>query len=233
MHRIDSANNATVLPAPLAPVNDPGYFNNNPGASPGTVVSGDFLNSVQEEIAAVVEAASIALDKADNGQLLAAIAKLLKARTPAGKIDIFGGAVAPPGSLFCDGSVVSRAAYADLFAAIGTAFNTGGEAGTDFRLPDLRGRLPLGQDDIGGTPANRVTMAGSNVAAATLGASGGSQFMQEHNHEVQTRSDLSNTTGVVTAVWMSGGGTDTTDNAGAGDSQNMPPVQVVNYIIWT
>lgn len=76
MHRIDSAGNVDVLPAPLAGVNPPGHFNNNPGAGPGTVVTGDFLNAVQEEIANVIEGAGIVLSKASNGQLLLAIRAL-------------------------------------------------------------------------------------------------------------------------------------------------------------
>ena len=52
MLRINSANNTAVLPAPLADVNAPGFFVNNPGAGPGTVLSGDWANRVQEEIVA-------------------------------------------------------------------------------------------------------------------------------------------------------------------------------------
>lgn len=73
MHRIDTVNNAAVLPAPLEGDSDPGFFKNNPGASPGTVVSGDWLNAVQEELAAVVEAGGLDPDKEDNGQLLKAL----------------------------------------------------------------------------------------------------------------------------------------------------------------
>lgn len=78
MHRIDSANNAAVLPAPIAGVNPPGFFNNNPGAGPGTVVSGDWANAVQEELTGVVEGLGLALDKNDNGQLLKAILQAVR-----------------------------------------------------------------------------------------------------------------------------------------------------------
>src|SRR4051794_25758300 len=50
-----------------------------------------------------------------------------------------------PGWLLCDGSLLSRIDYAKLFDKIGLSFNTGvGEAVTQFRLPDLRGRVPVG-----------------------------------------------------------------------------------------
>ena len=41
----------------------------------------------------------------------------------------------PEGWLECSGQVVLQADYPDLFAAIGTTYNTGGEAGNEFRLP--------------------------------------------------------------------------------------------------
>jgi hypothetical protein len=73
MLRINSANNTALLPAPLADVNAPGFFVNNPGAGPGTVLSGDWANRVQEEIVAPILAAGIALDGSKNDQLLAAL----------------------------------------------------------------------------------------------------------------------------------------------------------------
>lgn len=83
--------------------------------------------------------------------------------TPAGAIMQFGGSSAPTGWLLCDGSTVSRTgANAALFAAIGTAYGAGDGSAT-FKLPDMRGRVPVGAD--GG--AGRVT---SNN---TLGASAG------------------------------------------------------------
>jgi microcystin-dependent protein len=64
---------------------------------------------------------------------------------PIGLVVPFAGTAAPSTQwLLCDGSAVSRTTYAALFALAGTAFNIGGEAGTDFRLPDLRGRAVIG-----------------------------------------------------------------------------------------
>lgn len=76
-----------------------------------------------------------------TGTMLAASAKW-----NAGDIRMTGRSSAATGWLLCDGSVVSRTTYAALFTAISTTFNTGGEAGTDFRLPDMRQRFPLGAD---------------------------------------------------------------------------------------
>lgn len=50
----------------------------------------------------------------------------------------------PTGFLYCDGSSLLRASYADLFAVIGTTF--GSADGTHFNVPDYRGRFLLGVD---------------------------------------------------------------------------------------
>jgi hypothetical protein len=74
MHRIDTTTAVGVLPVPN-PVGAPGYFAHAPagsGVAP-TVVSSDWANAIQEEIAGVVEAAGIALDKTNHAQLGLAI----------------------------------------------------------------------------------------------------------------------------------------------------------------
>jgi len=66
------------------------------------------------------------------------------------------------GWLQCDGAYYAETDYPDLFAAIGTTYNTGGEPSGNFRVPDLRGRvratvnsgqtrLPSWADSAGGT----------------------------------------------------------------------------------
>lgn len=72
MHRIDGAGIVGALPAPLA-VGTPGYFANNPGAGPGTVVDGDWLNAVQEELLNAILATGVDPDKTDRTQLLTAL----------------------------------------------------------------------------------------------------------------------------------------------------------------
>ena len=52
---------------------------------------------------------------------------------PPGGVMDFAGLTAPMGWLLCDGSTVSRTTYANLFAAISTTYNTGGEA--RYRFP--------------------------------------------------------------------------------------------------
>jgi microcystin-dependent protein len=81
---------------------------------------------------------------------------------PTGSITAFAGSSAPISWLLCYGQTLVRATYPDLFAVVGTTYNTGGEAGTDFRLPDLRGRTVAGVDNMGGTDAGRLDIANSS-----------------------------------------------------------------------
>lgn len=85
---------------------------------------------------------------------------------PKGILMPFAGSSAPSGWLLCDGSGVSTTTYADLFAVIGYTY---GGSGSLFALPDLRGRVPVGLDNMGGTDAGRI----SNTN--TLGGAGGKE----------------------------------------------------------
>ena len=60
-----------------------------------------------------------------------------------GEIRIFAGNFAPVGWHLCDGSLLTISAYDTLYALLGTTY--GGDGVTTFGLPDLRGRLAIGQ----------------------------------------------------------------------------------------
>jgi microcystin-dependent protein len=87
----------------------------------------------------------------------------------------------PAGWYQCFGQAVSRSTYSALFAAIGTTWGVG-DGSTTFNVPDLRGRVTVGLDNMGGTPANVVTAGVSGIAGTTLGAHGGNQALQTHTH---------------------------------------------------
>ena len=111
------------------------------------------------------------------------VAGTMNSIVPSGALMPFAGSTAPTGWLLCFGQTLSRTTYHDLFAVVGTTYNTGGEAGTVFRLPDLRGRTIAGEDDMGGTAANRLTSGVSGITGTTLGASGGTQNTPLHSHD--------------------------------------------------
>jgi hypothetical protein len=72
---------------------------------------------------------------------------------PVGAVMHYAAAVTPIGWLKCNGALVSKLAYPQLFDKIGYTY---GGAGNDFRLPDLRGEFLRGWDDGRGVDANRT-----------------------------------------------------------------------------
>lgn len=123
---------------------------------------------------------------------------------PVGTILPFAGQNVPYGYLLCDGSEVERSKYSDLYDVIGFAYGVASLGVNTFRLPDLRGRFPLGRDnmDNGGTVPNSsggyVDAGGGNVDritgtdADTLGGAGGSdtttlevKHLPDHEHNLK------------------------------------------------
>ncbi|MDW9859442.1 hypothetical protein GOC57_11695 [Sinorhizobium meliloti] len=80
-----------------------------------------------------------------------------------------------PWWLPCYGQTVLTADYPALFAKLGTRY--GGNGTTTFGIPDARGRVLAGLDNMGGTSANRLTGTGftGGLNGDVLGGTGGSQ----------------------------------------------------------
>lgn len=131
------------------------------------------------------------------------------AEQQAGALIAFAGATPPSNYLLCYGQAVSRTVYAALFTAISTTWGPG-DGSTTFNVPDLRGRVLVGKDNMGGSAANRVTAGISGVDGVTLGASGGDQATQVHNHTLtdpghtHTDSGHTHTTNAVSFPTVSG-----------------------------
>jgi len=158
----------------------------------------------------------------------------------AGMIMPYAGTVVPTGWLFCFGQAINQTTYADLYAAIGGTY---GSSGSNFNVPDLRGRVIAGQDDMGGTSANRLTNQSGGLNGDTLGATGGSEThtltvaqMPSHSHRM---GDMSDAGGITPYIGEGQGGasikpnryTDNTGNDGA--HNNVQPTIILNYIIKT
>mgnify|MGYP000018293173 FL=1 len=71
---------------------------------------------------------------------------------PVGAVMWLAAQKAPDGYLICDGALVSRTDYADLFAVIGTTFGAG-DGSTTFQLPDLRAAFVRGAGSQNGYSA--------------------------------------------------------------------------------
>lgn len=93
---------------------------------------------------------------------------------PVGSIIDFAGATAPSLWYLCYGQAVSRTTYAALFVVIGTTYGSG-DGVTTFNLPDLRGNVTAGADNMGGVAAGRLTSTYFGTDPTVLGDQGGSQ----------------------------------------------------------
>ena len=64
---------------------------------------------------------------------------------PIGSVVMWPSASSPPTNWrFCNGTQLSQTTYSELFALIGTTYNTGGETAGNFRVPDLGNRFVVG-----------------------------------------------------------------------------------------
>lgn len=86
-----------------------------------------------------------------------------------------GGNVAPNSAYALPfGQQISQTTYANLYSIVGpNAYGT--DSGGNFFLPDLRDRAIFGLDNMNGTPAGRITVAGGAFDGTILGNSGGVQ----------------------------------------------------------
>jgi microcystin-dependent protein len=162
----------------------------------------------------------------------------LPAATPSGVLMPYAGTSAPTGWLFAFGQLVSRTTYADLFAALGTTYGAG-DGSTTFALPDLRGRVVAGKDDMGGTSANRLTGTSGGLNGDVLGATGGSEThtlltaeIPSHTHSVGgTFSTTGGTYNVGSGSNDNFASTTSSATGGGGAHNNVQPTIALNYII--
>ncbi|ONG56963.1 hypothetical protein BKE38_05050 [Pseudoroseomonas deserti] len=103
-----------------------------------------------------------------------------------GELVPYTGGDLPPGYLWPDGRNVNRADYPALnarYAAGGYPHGTGNGT-TTFTLPDRRGRVMIGRDNMGGTSAGRLASTIGNASASQLNFSGGDDRTPAHTHGI-------------------------------------------------
>lgn len=162
-------------------------------------------------------------------------------------IVMFGGNFAPRGRAQCDGQLLPISQNTALFSILGTTY--GGDGRTSFGLPDLRGRMPMHRGNGPGlTPRSlgqksgqeHVTLNTTQIPAHNHSATGvvratsaagnsedpAGNVLAQENREDQYRSATPDVDMAANTVSVSIG------NAGGSQSHdNMPPFEVVNFII--
>lgn len=105
---------------------------------------------------------------------------------PIGTIMQYAGFTAPQGYLLCEGQALSKTDYAELYAIIGNYF---GGTETEFYLPDLRERVPVGRNsaktdyalgETGGTAT--VTLTIEQMPSHTHIQNSHNHTQSAHNH---------------------------------------------------
>ena len=164
---------------------------------------------------------------------------------PVGTIIPWGGETDVPSDkwLLCNGGTFNGPTYPELSAAIGENF--GARVGDQFKLPDMRGRVPLGEAEA---PGNSD---GTDTCTFLLGGKGG-----KYNHTLSigqlpnatgnfktTRATITEATGVLSIAGNAGGAGNTTSGGDQGKSvnfnlggdnqshNNIQPYTVTRYII--
>jgi microcystin-dependent protein len=144
----------------------------------------------------------------------------------------------PPGGwLLCDGSAVSRSTFAQLFAAIGTAYGIG-DGSTTFNLPDMRQSFPLGQSASGtgvnigdaGGAIDHVHGLDSASSAALVRASDSSGIVRSRLKTVPSYTPTDSR--LLGATQSNASISQGTELTGDSDTAN-PPFVTVNFVIKT
>lgn len=111
-----------------------------------------------------------------------------------GEIRMFAGDYAPEQWLLCNGQTLSVSEYQPLFALIGTTY--GGDGRTTFALPDLRGRIAIGQGKgVSLTDRILATAGGVETVALTV------DTMPAHNHSVSATNALGTSATPTSNIW--------------------------------
>lgn len=169
-----------------------------------------------------------------------------------GTVMLFAGddTAVPAGWLLCDGTAYDQSTYPALFSLIGAAYGTA-PAG-QFRVPDLRGRGPMGRDASQSEFAALGQTGGSNTHTLALSElpahnHGGAQLDGRHRHNVGTKGFLRDATAAgndfapggngstgsnVQFTKTAGSHTHTISSQGEGNTHNnLQPYYTINFII--
>jgi microcystin-dependent protein len=107
-----------------------------------------------------------------------------------GEVKLFGFYFAPVSYMNCQGQMLSIAQYTALFSLLGTTY--GGNGQTTFALPDLQGRIAIGQGTGPGLPPREMGESAGNVSVTMITANIPNHVHGLTNMHVQIRSNDGN-----------------------------------------
>jgi hypothetical protein len=156
--------------------------------------------------------------------------------------------VAPLNHVLMYGQTIANAQtlYPMLWSLVDPTF----KQGSSLVVPDLRSRIPVGKDDMGGITSGRITAPASGLNSLIIGSTGGHQLTQTHNHSTAQHNHTPN----AIAQFLIHGGTSlinlqtgagyspgiVADTSGApvtvnnfigGNSENIQPSIILNWIL--
>ena len=169
-----------------------------------------------------------------------------------GIIKIFAGNFAPQGWAFCNGQLLPISQYTAVFSILGTTY--GGNGVSNFALPDLRGRIPLGfgsgpglsnydEGQTGGSETNALITSNlpphTHIAQFSVSSGDATQSAATPGAAIATPGSMSGrsfagTLGFNTATPDTLLNTSTVVNSVTGSAipvNNLQPYLGVNYII--
>lgn len=132
-------------------------------------------------------------------------------------------------------------AQAPVVGGRGASADADWSANKAITLPDARGRVVAGKDNMGGATASRLTSAGSGIDGTTLGAAGGTQThtltavqsgLPSHSHTYSSPIGVSAGYGSGAYISMASATTGAAGGTSASQAhQNTQPTLVLNKII--
>lgn len=161
-------------------------------ASPGTTIRTEQHNPPLEDIASALSSVYVrdgrapmtgpvnmngfAINNVAAGNTPGSVATLAQSM-PIGAVIDYALSTPPAGWLLCFGqALLANTTYPLLRTAlINDGSPYGSDGGGNPLLPDARGRLVGGKDNMGGTQANRMTFANGGINGTSLGGTGGDE----------------------------------------------------------